>query len=117
MSQRRLLLERQYLDSSRKSKKEGQKEKFANPLLEKVCRECGSKASACFSDDGGKNWYCYGHRPDASEEDRLRQTKKNKAVEEQIRARMSKASALPKRKKRVSYEPVRRELGNDGAWW
>ena len=86
MSQRRRSLEQQYLFTlDQKEKKQP-----SNPLLKKECSFCGSKAMACFSDDGGKNWYCYGHRPDATRKERDEQTIETKRVEENIRQRLAK---------------------------
>ena len=78
MSQRRKLLEQQYLFGLEKK----EKAQPSNQLLEKECSECGSKAMACFTDDGGKNWYCYGHRPEATEKERQEQTDTNREVHE-----------------------------------
>ena len=87
MSQRRKLLEQQYLFGLEKK----EKAQPSNQLLEKECSECGSKAMACFTDDGGKNWYCYGHRPEATERERQEQTDTNREVHEAIRRRLAKS--------------------------
>ena len=42
-------------------------------LLKKACVECGSEKWACFSDNGGKTWYCWGHRKDATEKERKKE--------------------------------------------
>ena len=50
-------------------------------LLKKACVECGSEKWACFSDNGGKTWYCWGHRKDATEKERK---KEDRAISKQL---------------------------------
>tara|TARA_R100000742_G_C4226502_1_gene49014 strand:+ start:322 stop:564 length:243 start_codon:yes stop_codon:yes gene_type:complete len=45
---------------------------------------------ACFSDDAGKTWYCYGHRPDATRKEKHEQTLKTQQVEKSIQRRLER---------------------------
>lgn len=96
MSLRRKSLEEQYLSGLEKKKKAH----TSNPLMEKECSECGSKAMACFSNDFGETWFCYGHRPGATKEEYQAQTIKNVEVQKNIQERLSKRSK-PKDPERV----------------
>jgi len=40
------------------------------------CKECGSEKWVCFSPNAGREWYCWGHRPDATPEQRQRETER-----------------------------------------
>ena len=128
MSRRRKLLEQQYLDSLKptvqkeEAKEEGRREIHANPLVAKICTACSSTVSPVYSPDSGKHWYCYGHRPGVSQEEYEEQTRKTKLMEEWVakRAAQRERGEPPVRRKKsegLIYEPVKRELGDDGAWW
>jgi hypothetical protein len=91
MSLRRKLLERQYINSLKKEKVEptstkpkgwGKDAIYSNPSSAKPCAYCGSKVSSVFSPNAGKDWYCYGHRPETTEEEKQEQTRKTKIMEE-----------------------------------
>ena len=59
MSRWQQLLEKQSKNTSKKP-----------THIEKECVECGSKVWACYSNDGGRRWWCWGHRPEATDKDR-----------------------------------------------
>jgi hypothetical protein len=51
------------------AKPSGTTSKTFVPIYKK-CKECGSEVWACFSDDFGKTWTCWGHRKGATAEER-----------------------------------------------
>lgn len=68
MSQRRKLLEEQYLRELEKKKNKAEKPK-ASHILEKICGRCGDTIWPSLTYDAGKTWFCYGHRPEATKEE------------------------------------------------
>jgi len=49
-----------------------------NILKNKKCKDCGSKKWAVFSDDGGRTWTCWGHRKDATPEERQKEEQRQR---------------------------------------
>ena len=47
-------------------------------LSEKQCKVCGSRKWVCYSNNFGQDWYCWGHRPEATEEQRRREDERRK---------------------------------------
>lgn len=50
-------------------------------LIEKECKVCCSRKWVCFTDNYGKDWYCWGHRPKATEQERKREDDRDKNVQ------------------------------------
>ena len=78
-----------------------------NPLRKKKCVECGSQKWACFSDDGGKTWYCWGHRKGATPEERKKEDDKQKKP--YIKGQIFRANVQRKRHGRA-YNPPSSEF-------
>lgn len=50
-------------------------------LSEKQCKVCGSRKWVCYSNNFGQDWYCWGHRPNATDEERRKEDERqNKTV-------------------------------------
>ena len=99
MSQRRQLLEKQYLFGL---EKKNIQPKSTSHLLVKICNECGSENMASYSEDHGKTWFCYGHRPEATQEDREKQNAINFEVQQRIEKPPEQISPEIERKARFA---------------
>ena len=78
-------------------------------IRERACKVCGSTKWVCSSDDHGRTWTCWGHRKDATKEERdkedARQLKeKNSKLEGQRKSERYKREVSRKRHGR-SYTP------------
>lgn len=62
-------------------------------IRNRACKVCGSTKWVCYSDDRGKTWTCWGHRADATPEQRKREDDRQKAdreKKEQYRANVQR---------------------------
>ena len=73
-------------------------------MVVKKCKICGSEKWACFSDDFGRTWTCWGHRKDATEEQRKREDNR-RILDEKSRNQESKWDRYEKARK---YKSVKR---------
>ena len=83
MSLRRKSLEQKYLEELEKKKIKAEPSKVSH-ILTKICERCRDEIMPCLTFDAGKTWYCYGHRPEATQEEISNQNKKNAAHYERL---------------------------------
>jgi hypothetical protein len=120
MSLRRKSLEQKYLEELKKKKVEVEDSKVTSHILNKVCERCSDAIWPSLSFDAGKTWYCYGHRPDATEEDIAKQDEKitrhrerlqmgrNEAVLDTVRSKPARRA--------TAYGPVEDDTLDRWTW-